>query len=85
MGTSLEAVKLLIEAGANIFLKAKNGLSLLSCAVFNDEHPEILEYLVQNKLYGNIYEKDNNGKTALDYATQIKNKKAIEILTPLFK
>ena len=85
MGTSLEAVKLLIEAGANIFLKAKNGLSLLSCAVFNDEHPEILEYLVQNKLYGNIYEKDNNGKTALDYATQIKNKKAIKILTPLFK
>lgn len=84
-GTSLEIVKLLIEAGANIFLKAKNGLNLLTCSVFNDEHPEILEYLVQNKLYGNIYEKDNNGKTALDYAIQIKNKKAIEILTPLFK
>lgn len=83
-GTSLEIVKLLIEAGANIFLKAKNGLNLLTCSVFNDEHPEILEYLVQNKLYGNIYEKDNNGKTALDYAIQIKNKKAIEILTPLF-
>lgn len=85
IGTSLEAVRLLIEAGADISLKTKSGLSLLSLAVFNDEHPEILEYLVQNKLYGNVSEKDGKGKNALDYALQIKNKKAIEILTPLFK
>lgn len=85
IGTSLEAVRLLIEAGADISLKTKSGLNLLSLAVFNDEHPEILEYLVQNKLYGNVYEKDDKGKTALDYALQIKNKKAIAILTPLFK
>lgn len=85
IGTSLEAVRLLIEAGADISLKTKSGLNLLSLAVFNDEHPEILEYLVQNKLYGNVYEKDDKGKNALDYALQIKNKKAIEILTPLFK
>lgn len=85
IGTSLEAVRLLIEAGADISLKTKSGLNLLSLAVFNDEHPEILEYLVQNKLYGNVSEKDDKGKNALDYALQIKNKKAIEILTPLFK
>lgn len=85
IGTSLEAVRLLIEAGADISLKTKSGLNLLSLAVFNDEHPEILEYLVQNKLYGNVSEKDDKGKTALDYALQIKNKKAIAILTPLFK
>lgn len=85
IGTSLEAVRLLIEAGADISLKTKSGLNLLSLAVFNDEHPEILEYLVQNKLYGNVSEKDGKGKNALDYALQIKNKKAIEILTPLFK
>lgn len=85
IGTSLEAVRLLIEAGADISLKTKSGLNLLSLAVFNDEHPEILEYLVQNKLYDNVSEKDNKGKTALDYALQIKNKKAIAILTPLFK
>lgn len=84
IGTSLEAVRLLIEAGADISLKTKSGLNLLSLAVFNDEHPEILEYLVQNKLYDNVSEKDDKGKTALDYALQIKNKKAIEILTPLF-
>lgn len=85
IGTSLEAVRLLIEAGADISLKTKSGLNLLSLAVFNDEHPEILEYLVQNKLYDNVSEKDDKGKTALDYALQIKNKKAIAILTPLFK
>lgn len=85
IGTSLEAVRLLIEAGADISLKTKSGLNLLSLAVFNDEHPEILEYLIQNKLYGNVSEKDDKGKNALDYALQIKNKKAIEILTPLFK
>lgn len=85
IGTSLEAVRLLIEAGADISLKTKIGLNLLSLAVFNDEHPEILEYLVQNKLYDNVSEKDDKGKTALDYALQIKNKKAITILTPLFK
>lgn len=85
IGTSLEAVRLLIEAGADISLKTKSGLNLLSLAVFNDEHPEILEYLVQNKLYDNVSEKDDKGKNALDYALQIKNKKAIEILTPLFK
>lgn len=85
IGTSLEALRLLIEAGADISLKTKSGLNLLSLAVFNDEHPEILEYLVQNKLYGNVSEKDDKGKNALDYALQIKNKKAIEILTPLFK
>lgn len=84
IGTSLEAVRLLIEAGADISLKTKSGLNLLSLAVFNDEHPEILEYLVQNKLYDNVSEKDDKGKTALDYAFQIKNKKAIAILTPLF-
>lgn len=84
IGTSLEAVRLLIEAGADISLKTKSGLNLLSLAVFNDEHPEILEYLVQNKLYGNVSEKDDKGKNALDYALQIKNKKAIAILTPLF-
>lgn len=84
IGTSLEAVRLLIEAGADISLKTKSGLNLLSLAVFNDEHPEILEYLVQNKLYDNVSEKDDKGKTALDYALQIKNKKAIAILTPLF-
>lgn len=84
IGTSLEAIRLLIEAGADISLKTKSGLNLLSLAVFNDEHPEILEYLVQNKLYGNVYEKDDKGKNALDYALQIKNKKAIAILTPLF-
>lgn len=85
IGTSLEAVRLLIEAGADISLKTKSGLNLLSLAVFNDEHPEILEYLVQNKLYDNVSEKDDKGKTALDYALQIKNKKAIAILIPLFK
>lgn len=85
IGASLEAVRLLIEAGADISLKTKSGLNLLSLAVFNDEHPEILEYLVQNKLYDNVSEKDDKGKNALDYALQIKNKKAIEILTPLFK
>lgn len=85
IGTSLEAVRLLIEAGADISLKTKSGQNLLSLAVFNDEHPEILEYLVQNKLYGNVSEKDDKGKNALDYALQIKNKKAIAILTPLFK
>lgn len=84
IGTSLEAVRLLIEAGADISLKTKSGLNLLSLAVLNDEHPEIFEYLVQNKLYDNVSEKDDKGKTALDYALQIKNKKAIEILTPLF-
>ncbi|MDD7451096.1 MAG: ankyrin repeat domain-containing protein, partial [Treponema sp.] len=80
IGSSLEAVSLLIQAGADFLLNTKDGWSLLILAVMNDKHPEILEYLLKNGFHGEFHYKDDKGKTAMDYAKQIKNQKAIELL-----
>lgn len=86
MGTSVEIVQLLIDSGADILLKTKReGWSLLTCAVLNDTHPEILEYIIKNNLYGDVYSRDNAGKTALDHAKELKNSYAIKLLEPLYK
>ena len=85
MGNSTEVIELLIKADADISLRTKNGLNLLTCAVFNTEHPEILEYIIKNNLYGDVYSRDNEGKTALDYAKKLKNSYAIKLLEPLYK
>ena len=79
-GSSVEAVDLLIKAGADYSINTKNGRSLLILAVLNDTHPEILEYLLKNSFHGDINYKDDKGKTALDYAKQTNNQKAIELL-----
>lgn len=86
IGANTEIIYLLIEAGADFFLKTKTkiALGLLTLAVGNRKHPEILEELVQYKLYDDCFD-NNDAEFALKYAIQIKNKKAIEILTPLFK
>jgi hypothetical protein len=80
LGNSVEILELLIKAGADVSLKTKDGWSLLSCAVMNSKNPEILEYLVENKLYDDLSWKDKNGKTALDYARKIENLKAVDLL-----
>lgn len=80
IGSSVEAVDLLIKAGADYSINTKNGWSILSLAVLNDTHPEILEYLLKNSFHGDINYKDDKGKTALDYAKQTNNQKAIELL-----
>lgn len=80
-GESVEIVDLLIKANADIKLKTSKGWSLLTCAVINKDHPEILEYILDNNLYENLTEKDKNGKTSLDYAKKINNQKAIELLS----
>jgi len=86
IGANTEILYLLIEAGADFFLKTKTkiALGLLSLAVGNSKHPEILEELVQYKLYDDCFD-NNDAEFALKYAIKIKNKKAIKILTPLFK
>ena len=61
----LETVKLLIENGADIDAKDKDGYTVLMYAS-NNGNLEIIKYLVENGADINI--KDKNGDTALNYA-----------------
>lgn len=77
-GNSVEIVDLLIKSGADVSLKTNNGDSLLTLAVLNENHPEILEYILKNHFYTDIDEKDKNGRTALHLA--YSNTKSLELL-----
>ncbi len=67
-GGSIEIIDLLIKSGANISLKTNKGWSLLTCAVLNEKHPEILEYILKITNHNDINKIDDAGKTALHYA-----------------
>lgn len=80
VGSSVDVVDLLIKAGADPFLKTKDGYSLAILAVLNDEHPEILKYLIDNDLCGDLSFRDKKGRTALDHAKKSKCKIMTEII-----
>lgn len=79
LGTSVEAIELLIKAGSDSTLKTKDSWNLLMCAAANKETPEIFEYLIQNKVCVDFEYKDKEGNTALDYAKRYGNDKAVEL------
>ena len=79
-GDSVEILDLFIKAKADISLKTREkGWSLLTCAFLNEKHPEVLEYILKNRFYNDIDEKDMNGQTALHRACS-KNTKSLELL-----
>lgn len=81
-GDNVEILDLLIKAGADISLKTRNqGWPLLTCAVLNEKHTEILEYILKNHIYNDIDEKDKSESTALHLAcANSKDIKSIELL-----
>lgn len=61
-----------------IIKKDKNGRSILHSSVLYDGDISVLEWILDNKIY--INEKDIEGKTALHYAINIRNWKALIFL-----
>lgn len=77
---NLDYVKLLISHGADFTKKInkEKSLLMLACEV---GCTDIVEYILQNKMYNDINEKDNEGYTALHYAAmENENIQIIELL-----
>src|SRR5690606_12437976 len=69
--TPIEAIKLLIDNGANINLQNKNGKTALMIAVANIISHNLLIEKVKLLINANVNLQDENGKTALTYALNV--------------
>ena len=78
-GTNCNSLQILINHGANINVVSPRGQTLLHLAAVN-EYTEPLEYLLENKLYTDLFVKNTCGQTALELAEELNNSKAVEIL-----
>lgn len=70
--SNIECVKILLVNKANTGLLDSYGNSLLHIAAIYGSS-EILQYLLQNLKQMNIFERNNNGETALSIAQEKKN------------
>ena len=64
-----EIVKYLIEHGAKIDERAKDGLTVLMCAVARDSNPDTVEYLIEKG--ADVNAKTDTGATALMLASSV--------------
>ena len=78
-GINCKNMQILIDHGANINVVSPRGQTLLHLAAAN-EYTEPLEYLLENKLYSDLFVKNTCGQTALELAEELNNSKAVEIL-----
>ena len=78
-GINCKNMQILIDHGANINVVSPRGQTLLHLAAAN-EYTEPLEYLLENKLYTDLFVKNTCGQTALELAEELNNSKAVEIL-----
>lgn len=78
-GTNCKNLQILIDNGANICVVSPRGQTLLHLAASN-ENTEPLEYLLENKLYTDLFAKNAGEQTALDLANELNNAKAKKIL-----
>lgn len=70
--SNIECVRILLVNKANTGLQDSYGNSLLHIAAIYGSS-EILQYLLQNLKQMNIFERNNNGETALSIAQEKKN------------
>lgn len=79
VGTNCKNLQILIDNGANVNVVSPRGQTLLHLAAAN-EYTEPLEYLLENKLYTDLFAKNAGGQTALELAEELNNSKAVKIL-----
>lgn len=79
VGQNCKNLQILIDNGANINVVSPRGQTLLHLAVTN-ENTEPLEYLLENKLYTDLFVKNAGGQTVLELANEMNNAKATKIL-----
>ena len=78
---NLDCVKLLLKSGANFKAKDANGNSLLHIAALHSNN-KILNYITKNvKL--DIFERNEDGETALNICTTQKNSDGVKALEEL--
>ena len=81
MNSNVEIFKKIIQLGADYKIKGgDNNSTILHFAAVDKKSIEILEYILENKLFEDFYEKTSKGFTALDLARRRNNQKAIELL-----
>ena len=73
----LEIVKLLIEKGAEVNAKTKNGLTALVCAGGTQKH-EIIKVLLENK--ANVDVQNTSKNTALHLAARVGKEETVKLL-----
>lgn len=78
-GTNCKNMQILIDHGANLNIVSPRGQTLFHLAASN-ENTEPLQYLLENKLYSDLYKKNSNGQTALELAEELNNSKAVKII-----
>jgi len=66
-GKDSKVLQMLFDYGAYYDKKSQNGLSVINFAILN-EKTTLLEYILKNHLFSDIEEKDNYGRTPLQYA-----------------
>lgn len=81
LNSNVEIFKKIIQLGADYRIKGgDNNSTILHFAAVDKKSIEILEYILENKLFEDFYEKTSKGFTALDLARRRNNQKAIELL-----
>lgn len=75
---NVEAVKLLINNGANLNLTDANGQNVLMMAI-SVKNTEIIKLLLAAKI--NLEARDNNKKQAIDYALMTNDQTIIKLIT----
>lgn len=78
-GINCKNLQILIDNGANINVVSPRGQTLLHLAASN-ENTEPLRYLLENKIFTDLFVKNTCGQTALELAEELNNSKAVGIL-----
>lgn len=73
VGETVDSLQLLLDYGADYKKTTNRNSTLLHMAAWNKKNPHILKFILENKLYSNIDEIDDNGATPLCNAVQFGN------------
>ena len=78
--SNLEIFKKLLSLGGDFSIKSNDNNTILHYATINKKTTDILEYVLENKLFDDFHAKNDDGLTALDLARERNYQKAIELL-----
>jgi ankyrin repeat protein len=80
-GSVLRVVEYLVRAGAEVTKRQRGGKTPLISAAYNSNDKKLLTYLLDNGASVNKSDKDDDGYSALDYATQLAKDDFIGLLS----
>lgn len=77
VGEAVDSIRLLLDYGADYKITTNRNSTLLHLAAWNIKNPDILKFIIDNKLYSNIDEIEDSGATplcdAVRFGSSIRN------------